>query len=332
MTKASEGAALRVAAPAADLDRLALTVETRPPPLAGPGECLVEIAAAGVNPSDVAACLGRMPQAVWPRTPGRDWAGTVIAGPAELIGRAVYGSSGRLGIERDGSHARFLGLPASHLSPKPAALSFEEAAGLGVPFVTAWQGLEAAGGVKPGEVVLVLGANGKVGQAAVQLAAWRGGRVFAVSRAAGYIGDSAAPVAAIDGREPDVAGVVRAATRGHGADIVYNTIGSPYFDTACAAMAEGARQILIATIERNVPFDIFRFYRGRHVFLGIDSLAADGAECARILDRLNPLFSAGSLRPFPVPAECRLPLAAARSAYLAVMAREGGRNRLVLIP
>jgi NADPH:quinone reductase len=332
MTAASAGPALRVAAPAADLDGLALTVEARPRPRPGPGECVVEIAAAGVNPSDVAACLGRMPQAVWPRTPGRDWAGTVVDGPAELIGQAVYGSSGRLGIERDGSHARFLALPAAELAIKPAALSFAEAAGIGVPFVTAWQGLEAAGGVKPGAVVLVLGANGKVGQAAVQLAAWRGGRVFAVSRDEGYIGAAAAPVAAIDGRAADVAGILRAATGGHGADIVYNTIGSPYFEAACAAMAEGARQILIATIERSVPFDIFRFYRGRHVFLGVDSLVLDGAQCAQILERLSPLFAAGKLRPFPVPAECRLPLAEAKSAYAAVMTREGGRNRIVLVP
>ena len=57
---------------------------------------------------------------------------------------------------------------------------------------------------------------------------------------------------------------VRELTGGHGADIVFNTVGSPYFEAANKAMAKGATQIFIATIERAVPFDIFAFYRGMH--------------------------------------------------------------------
>ena len=72
----------------------------------------MRVAAAGVNPSDVKAALGLMPQAVWPRTPGRDFAGTVVDGPADWIGREVWGSGGDLGITRDGSHAGWLLLPA----------------------------------------------------------------------------------------------------------------------------------------------------------------------------------------------------------------------------
>ena len=77
-----------------------------PEPAPPPGHAVVRIGAAAVNPSDVKATLGIMPQAVWPRTPGRDFAGTVVSGPAEWIGREVYGSGGDVGITRDGSHAQ----------------------------------------------------------------------------------------------------------------------------------------------------------------------------------------------------------------------------------
>src|SRR6185369_12143684 len=99
----------------------------QPEPAAPPGHAVVRVAAAGVNPSDVKAALGLMPQAVWPRTPGRDFAGTVVDGPAEWVGREVWGSGGDIGITRDGSHAGWLLLPAAALHAKPQALGFEEA-------------------------------------------------------------------------------------------------------------------------------------------------------------------------------------------------------------
>ena len=68
----------------------------------------IEVKAAAVNPSDVKAATGLMPYAVFPRTPGRDYAGVVIDGPAGAIGREVFGSSGDLGIRRDGTHGFFV--------------------------------------------------------------------------------------------------------------------------------------------------------------------------------------------------------------------------------
>ncbi|MGD5523872.1 hypothetical protein QUS88_22545, partial [Xanthomonas citri pv. citri] len=128
------------------------------------------------NPSDVKAALGLMPQAVWPRTPGRDFAGVVVDGPGDWVGREVYGSGGDIGITRDGSQARFLELPVAALRARPTNISMEEAGAVGVPFVTAYEGLRRAGMPQAGQVVMVAGANGKVGQAAVQLAAQAGAR------------------------------------------------------------------------------------------------------------------------------------------------------------
>src|SRR6201997_3720343 len=244
------------------------------------GNAVIEIAAAGVNASDVKAVLGAMPHAVWPRTPGRDYSGVVVEGPADLMGKEVWGSGGELGIRRDGTHARHLVIDASYIRAKPSTLSLREAGAIGVPFITAYEGLREAGSVQGGDVVLVLGGNGKVGQAAIQLATMAGAaQVFAVERdAEPFLGHAFGPVEMLDASAIDVADHVRSKTGGHGADIVYNTVGSPYFEVANRAMAIRGRQIFVSTIERSVPFDIFAFYRGRHKFIGVDTLALDSGE------------------------------------------------------
>ncbi|MFY4695983.1 quinone oxidoreductase family protein [Burkholderia glumae] len=318
-------------AAARDLDSLVAPLQDGPSPVTHDGQLLIDVHAAGVNPSDVKAALGNMPHAVWPRTPGRDWAGVVRLGPPDWIGAQVWGSGGELGIRRDGSHAQQLLLAIEQVRRKPAALTLDEAAGVGVPFITAHEGLRRAGMPQAGEVVLVFGANGKVGQAAIQLASARAAQVIGVERTAGsYRGHASGAVSMIDASAGDVAEAVRALTGGRTADLVYNTVGSPYFAAANAAMATGARQIFISTIERSVPFDIFAFYRGQHTYVGVDSLALDGAACARILDELAPAFEAGTLRPFPIAADHVYPLARARDAYRAVLG--GTRERVLVRP
>jgi NADPH:quinone reductase-like Zn-dependent oxidoreductase len=120
-------------------------VEDLPRPTPGPGEVLVRVRAAAVNPSDVKNVLGGFPQTTLPRTPGRDFAGVVEVGPSEWVGRAVFGTGGGLGFTRDGSHAEFLAVPVEGVVEKPARLSFEEAAAVGVGYLTAWSALVAAG-------------------------------------------------------------------------------------------------------------------------------------------------------------------------------------------
>jgi len=85
-----------------------LRIEAVSPPEPGASEVLVEVKAAAINPSDVKGVLGKMHETTLPRIPGRDFAGLVVAGPAELVGQSVYGSGGNLGFGRDGSHAGLL--------------------------------------------------------------------------------------------------------------------------------------------------------------------------------------------------------------------------------
>jgi NADPH2:quinone reductase len=297
----------------------------------GPSDLLIEVRAAAVNPSDVKAATGLMPYAIFPRTPGRDYAGVVIDGPAGTMGREVFGSSGDLGIRRDGTHASHLVVESDAVVEKPKTVSWEEAAGIGVPFVTAMEGFRRAGIPKPGETVLVFGANGKVGQAAVQIATWQGAHVIGVVRKAEpYEGHTNASIEVIDASATDVATRVRELTDGKGADIVFNTVGDPYFQAAHKSLALRGRQILIAAIDRIVQFNILEFYRGQHTYVGVDTLGLSSIATGAVLRDLGPGFASGHLKPFPIKANAVYPLERAKEAYVAVAG--SSRDRVILKP
>jgi NADPH:quinone reductase-like Zn-dependent oxidoreductase len=292
-------------------------------------QVLIEVKAAAVNPSDVKAATGLMAYAVFPRTSGRDYAGVVIDGPPGTIGREVFGSSGDLGIRRDGTHATHLAVEADAVVEKPKNLSWEEAAGVGVPFVTAIEGFHRAGLPKRHDTVM--GVNGKVGQAAVQIASWRGARVIGVVRKdEPYEGHSNSPVEVIDASAMDVATRVRELTDGKGADVVFNTVGDPYFQAAHKSLAVRGRQILIAAIKPVVQFNILEFYRGQHTYVGIDTLGLSSTATGAVLRELGLGFVGGHLKPFPINPNAIYPLEEAKAAFLAVAG--SSRDRVILRP
>ena len=322
--------AVRVNAKAASADELAPIVEKQTPPALQKGEALVRVCSAGVNPSDVKAALGLMPQAVFPRTPGRDFAGVVVEGPSAWIGKEVWGSGGDVGITRNGSHAGWLVLPEAALREKPKNLSFEEAGSVGVPFITAYEGFRRSGMPQRGQTVVIMGANGKVGQAAVQLAAQAGAQVIAVRRGSGAWDGPSKGVHTIDAKTEDVATRIRELSDGKGAHLVFNTVGSPYFEAANKAMAKGATQIFISTIERPVPFDIFTFYRGMHTYVGIDTLALNCIETNERMEAMRAGFEAGGLHPFVVSPDAVFSLDQVLSVYKEVLS--GASRRVVFNP
>ena len=325
-----EARSVRLNAKAADAASIAPAVEKQLLSR-GPQDVIVEIKAAGVNPSDVKAATGLMPYAVFPRTPGRDFAGIVVDGPSEWLGREVFGSSGDLGIRRDGTHATHLVVEAAALVEKPGHISMDEAAGIGVPFVTAIEGFRRAGMPGAQDTVLVMGLNGKVGQAATQLASWRGAKVIGVVRKhEAYEGHASGPVEVINASTTDIAARVRDLTGGKGADIVFNTVGDPYFEAANKSLALAGRQILIAAVDKTVPFNILEFYRGRHTYVGIDTLAFSSAASAGILREALPGFVSGHLKPYPIADNAIYSLTDARAAYLSVIG--SSRDRVILKP
>ena len=184
---------------------------------------------------------GRFPQAVLPRVLGRDFAGQVVEGPAELLGAAVWGTGGDLGITRDGVHAEQVVLAVSGVSRRPDNLAPEQAASAGVPFSTAWSCLVDAARLQSGETVIVSGAAGAVGWAAGELAAALGARVIALVKdaeeAARLHPSRLAGVARSDAA--DLLAVVRDVTGGRGADVALNGVGASVFRPLLDALGAG---------------------------------------------------------------------------------------------
>src|SRR5690554_4246515 len=163
-----------------------LQINDIPKPVPGVGEVLVEVRAAGLNPSDLKNVQGLFPYTTTPRIPGRDFAGVVADGPAELIGKAVWGGTGKgFSFTQDGCHAQYVVVPANAVAPKPESLSFAQAATFGVPYITAWDALERSQ-VKAGTRFLIIGA-GAVARAAQALSKARGANVVMAARRADVV-------------------------------------------------------------------------------------------------------------------------------------------------
>jgi NADPH:quinone reductase-like Zn-dependent oxidoreductase len=309
--------------------------ETRAPAAAG-GDAVVRVDAAGVTPGDVRNVAGGMDGTTLPRVPGREFAGTVVDGPAELVGRRVWGTAGELGFTRDGAHAEFVRFPAAALRERPAGLTPAQAALVPVAYVTAWAGLVDGVGVRDGETVVVVGAAGGVGGAAVQLARWRGARVIGVVRRA-WPRELAAPyrpheVVRTD-ELPDtpaaLGDAVRALTGGAGAAVLFDAVGGPDFDRHLGALAAGGRAAVVASVrERRVTVDLVSYYRRALTLVGVNSRLVDAPAAARVLEAVAPGFESGALAPPRVGQAFYLERA--REAYAAVEA--GGAGRVVLVP
>jgi len=325
--------AIRVNEKSANADALKFELAELDRPTIGADEALVEIHASGVNPSDVKALLGKMPNLVWPRTPGRDYAGVVVDGPADRIGQEVWGTGGDLGMKRDGNHAQFGVVKTTGLSEKPANISMAEAGGIGVSWTCAWLGMVDGADVSTGDVVAVLGAAGKVGEASVQIATGAGARVIAVERArSDYAGHASGEVEMIDLRaEADLTQAILDRTDGKGADIIMNGAGDPYFEAASNALAKQGRQIIISTFTEEVTINLRTFYRGNHRLVGVSNLDHDHIVSAELLSRMRPGFEAGAFKPFPVLDSARFGLEDVGEAYRLVL-EDRTRDRVIIQP
>jgi NADPH:quinone reductase len=290
---------------------------------------LVRVKAASVNPSDVKNVAGAMKQTTLPRIPGRDYAGVVEAGPAEWIGVPVWGTGGDTGFTRDGTHAEMIAVPVASLRRKPDALSFDQAASVGVNYMAAWCGLEAAG-LKAGETLLLIGAGGGVGGAAAQIARRIGARIIGADREMPH---PDAPIRAIAEQviigAQDLPAEIHAMTEGKGADVVFDLVGGVMFRSAVNCLALRGRLVEIsATGQREVSFDLADFYHNESRLLGVDTLKRDLTASAAVLEALTPGFIAGDYHAAPIAATWGL--ANAQEAYRKVAA--GAAGRMVLRP
>src|SRR5271154_93087 len=204
-------------------------------PEPGEGETLVHVKAAAINPSDIGNVAGRFKTTTLPRTPGRDFAGTVVAGNRDK-GEEVWGSSSALGIVGDGSHAEYVVVPAETLSRKPRSLSMAQAATIGVPYITAWASVVSAAEIQPGETILIVGAAGAVGQAATQIANWKQARVIGADTRSDPIPGAES---VINTKTEDLRERVQELTAGRGVDAVFDTVGGQLFEPALRSLRAG---------------------------------------------------------------------------------------------
>jgi NADPH:quinone reductase len=273
------------------------------------GEALVQVKAAAINPSDVADFAGRFKSTTLPRTPGRDFAGVVVTGK-QHEGDEVWGSAPKLGIERDGSHAEYVVVPAETLSPRPKSLSIPQAAAIGVPYITAWASVVSGAQIQPGETILIVGAAGAVGQAATQIANWKQARVIGAD-----ITSDAVPVAqsVVDTSTEDLRERVLELTAGTGVDVVFDTVGGPMFEPALRSLSKGGRQVAISSKgEPRVSFNLIDFYHNFSRLLGADSYGLTARQVGEIAAKRHGGFETGALKP---PAMEIVPFEKAVDAY-----------------
>ena len=308
-------------------DLSALRYVEVPTPTAGANEVLVQIKAAGLNPSDVKNVLGRFPYTTLPRIPGRDFAGVVVEGPQPLIGQEVWGTGRELGFFADGSHAQFVKLPANGVALKPTHLSFAQAASLGVPYTTAWDALERSL-VTAGTRLLVIG-GGAVGSAALALAKVRGAQVLAAARRVEQVKElQAQGYQTLQLDKPEDLGAQVNAVYAGGADVIFDTTGFWLPASVPALAAFGRIAIIAAPVDGHVQLPALALYRKGGSVVGINSLLYGVQACAAMLDQFGTFFDQGLL---PLPEGLvESPLAEGLERYAEVNA--GGGDKVILLP
>jgi NADPH:quinone reductase len=274
-----------------------LRIEEVAIPEPGAGETLVRVRAAAINPSDIGNVAGHFRHTTLPRTPGRDFAGLVVKGK-QREDEEVWGSCPSLGIAHDGSHAEYVVVPEETLSTRPKSLSMEQAAAIGVPFITAWASVVSAAQIQPGETILVVGAAGAVGQAATQIANWKRARVIGADTTSDPIPGTEF---FFNTKTGDLRERVLELTGGTGVDAVFDTVGGPMFEPALRSLKPGGRQVAIASAgEPRVSFNLIDFYHNSSRLIGVDTHGLSPQQVAEIERELLPGFETGYLKPPPI--------------------------------
>jgi acyl transferase domain-containing protein/acyl carrier protein len=296
------------------LDNFILRETTRQKP--GPGEVEIAVRAVGLNFRDVMIAMDLLPQTFeGSLNVGWECAGTIAALGENVEGLQVGDAVFAFAPLCFGTYTTTL---ASLVMRKPTHISFEEAATIPIVFATAYYALHHMGRLGQGERVLIHAAAGGVGQAAVQLAQWRGAEIFATagspekreflkSQGVQYVMDS---------RSLDFAEEVMRLTNGEGVDVVLNSLAGEFIPKSLATLRAGGRFLEIGKIDilQNTPLGLGHFEKNIS-FCAIDlghMFVEKPQVCRSLFRELLPLFEAGSLRPLPLRV---FPISEAASAF-----------------
>ena len=307
------------------MDRLAL--KSLSPQAPGPGEVEIQVRAGGLNFRDVLKSLGRYPGE--PNPLGDECAGVVRALGPGVSGLRV---GERVLALAPGSHGTAVVAPAALVLPIPQNLSFEEAAGFPIAFLTAYYGLYTLAGLQPGERVLIHAAAGGVGLAAVQLAQRRGAEIFATAgseRKRRYLQELGVQHV-FDSRALDFAPRILALTGGEGVHLVLNSLAGDFIPRSLEVLAPGGRFVELGKTgiwEESRALAHRPGIRYFTVYLG-DQFRQEQPLVRSMLCELLALLEAGELQPLPLRV---FPLEAAAAAYR-FMAQARHIGKLVLVP
>ena len=306
-----------------------LRLKEMPTPQPGPGEVLVRMHAAGVNPVETyirAGKYARLPEL--PYTPGNDGAGVIEQVGAEVTefraGDRVYTAG-----SKSGTYAEFALCKKEQVHRLPTNVSFAQGAAMGTPYATAYRGLLQRAVAKPGETVLVHGASGGVGTAAVQLALADGLRVFGTAgsdEGLKLVREQGAHEV-FDHRAPDHFEQIMKATGGNGVDVIVEMLANVNLGKDLTILAKGGRVVIIGSrgpVEINPRDTMQRDADVRGMILP----NTPPAEMASIHAALVAGLENGALRPV-IGKE--FPLAQAAEAHRAVM-ESGAMGKIVLVP
>ena len=279
-----------------------LVLETVDDPVPGPGEVLLEVKAAGVNFPDLLAVAGKYQfQPDLPFVPGGEAAGVVTA-----VGEGVEDldlGSQVIAMALFGAFAEKMVVPRASVIPIPAGLGHEAAAAVAVTYGTSYHALKQRAHLQAGETLLVLGAAGGVGLAAVQLGKALGAKVIAAASTPKKL-EAAREAGADEGinyLEEPLGKRVKELTGGAGADVVYDPVGGPSSEAALRATAWNGRLLVIGFASGEIgkiPLNL-ALLKGASivgVFWG-SWIQRDPAGSRQNYRELGKLFEAGTLKP-----------------------------------
>jgi len=295
-----------------------LRVTRRPVPVAGPGEVLVRVAAAGVNRPDVMQRQGKYPPPPGaPSSLGLEIAGTIVAVGPDTDG-AIEGQP-VCALIAGGGYAEYVAVPFGQCLPVPAALSMVEAAAIPETLFTVWTNLFERGYASEGDAVLVHGGTSGIGTMAILLGKLFGLTVIVTAGSAAKCAAARELGAAhaIDYRSEDFVERVKDITAGRGVAVVLDMVGGDYVPRNLKCLAEDGRHVSIAVqrgAEATVP--LFEIMRRRLTLTGSTLRARDAEFKAMVADELArhvwPQVEAGALKPV---IDRTFPLAEAAEAH-----------------
>ena len=311
-------------------DQLEL-VHDWPEPQPGPDEVRIDIKAAGLNFPDVLIIQGKYQfQPELPFVPGGECAG-VVSAVGENVTRYAPGER-VIGMLGHGCFCDAAVLPQTVLSPLPDGLGFEQAAGVAITYFTSYYALKQRAQLRAGETLLVLGAAGGVGSAAVELGKHMGARVIAAASSAEKLAMCRQLGAdeTINYSEQDLKTTIKALTEGRGVDVVYDPVGGDYAEPAIRGMAWNGRYLVIGFASGPIPaiplnLTLLKGCSIVGVFWGRFSGEEPEAHRQNI-EELWALFAAGKLKPAIGDV---FPLEQYREAYR-VMTERRARGKVIL--